>query len=300
MLWSRFKVTIGWRKILKRLALAIYKDNCFGWSAELAYYYFFALFPALLFLVALAGYVPIENLIDQVMTALGRVAPGAVTTLTRNQLDQIAASQHGGLLTFGIIATLWSMSSGMTAVVDTLNQAYHVTEGRQWWRVRVTAILLAVALVAFVLTSFILLVVGPALGQRLAAELGLGFVFSFGWKILQWPLVFLLVAAAVSMVYYIAPDVDQRWLWIVPGAVFATVLWVLMSVGLKWYVEHFANYQATYGAIGGVIVLLLWLYFSGFVLLVGAELNAVIEHASIYGKNPGEKTALRPPVPSQT
>jgi membrane protein len=126
-------------------------------------------------------------------------------------------------------------------------------------------------------------------GDRVAWWLQLGPVFTWTWKILQWPVVFTLVATALALVYYIAPDVQQRLIWIMPGSVFATAVWLLASLGFKWYVSEFANYQKTYGAIGGVMVALLWLYVSGHAILMGAEMNAVIEHASPMGKNPGEK-----------
>jgi membrane protein len=119
----------------------------------------------------------------------------------------------------------------------------------------------------------------------------LGPVFTWTWKILQWPLVFALVAAAVALVYYFAPDAEQDWLWITPGSVLATMLWIVASLAFRFYVTNFASYNETYGALGGVMVLLLWFYVSGIALLVGAELNAEIEHASPYGKDVGEKVA---------
>ena len=179
----------------------------------------------------------------------------------------------------------------MSSVISTLNQVYHVQEGRSWWRVRVTAIGLTIALAVFILVSFALVLVGPAAADKIADTVGLGTAFRWTWKILQWPVVFLLVATGIAMVYYVAPDVKQQWIWITTGSVFATIIWLLVSLGFKWYVSAFANYQATYGAIGGVIVALLWLYLSALAILIGATMNAVIEHASPLGKDPGEKVA---------
>ena len=161
--------------------------------------------------------------------------------------------------------------------------------GARGWKVRLTAIGLTVALALLVLSSFTLIVVGPTIAEHLASSLGLGPVFAWAWKILQWPVAFFLVSTAVGLVYYFAPDAEQDWLWITPGAVIGTVLWVLVSWAFKVYVANFADYNATYGAVGGVIVLLLWFYISGLAILVGAELNAEIEHASPHGKDPGEK-----------
>src|SRR6185436_16693149 len=137
--------------------------------------------------------------------------------------------------------------------------------------------------------SFALVLVGPTLAEKVAVWLHMGPAFEWTWKIVQWPVVFGLVAFAIAMIYYYAPDAEQEWIWITPGSVLATVLWLLISLGFKFYVVHFTSYNATYGAIGGVIVLMLWFYVSALAVLIGAELNAEIEHASPYGKEPGEK-----------
>src|SRR4029077_13744014 len=129
------------------------------------------------------------------------------------------------------------------------------------------------------------------LAENVAIWAHVGPAFAWTWKILQWPVIFLLVTLAVALIYYYAPDAVQEWVWITPGSLLATTLWLLISLGFKFYVAHFASYNATYGAIGGVIVLMLWFYLSGLAVLVGAELNAEIEHASPYGKDPGERVA---------
>ena len=205
------------------------------------------------------------------------------------QLRRISNADSGGILTLGILGAVWSSSAAVVAIVGSLNRAYDIEEGRPWWKVRLTAIGLTVALTVLILISFTLIVVGPTLAERLAASFGLGAVFEWTWKILQWPLAFFLVASAVGLVYYFAPDAEQDWVWITPGAVLGTLLWVIVSLLFKFYVANFADYNATYGAVGGVIVLLLWFYISGLAILIGAELNAEIEHASPHGKDPGEK-----------
>jgi membrane protein len=141
----------------------------------------------------------------------------------------------------------------------------------------------------FLLLATALVLAGPELAELVSARLGLGGAVEWTWKVLQWPLVFALVALAVAFIYYFAPDVDQDWVWITPGSVVATVLWVIGSLGFRAYVTNFGSYNETYGTLGGVMVLLLWLYMSGLVIVVGAEMNAEIEHASPHGKDPGEK-----------
>jgi membrane protein len=177
----------------------------------------------------------------------------------------------------------------MTAVIDTLNSAYDVEEGRAWWKVRLAAILLTVGVALFILVSFALVLAGPTVAERLANSWGLGPAFEWTWKILQWPVVFALASSGIALIYYFAPDVEQDWIWLTPGSVFATLLWLLATLGFKFYVANMGNFTETYGAIGGVMVLMLWFYISGLVILMGAEMNAVIEHASPHGKDPGEK-----------
>jgi membrane protein len=284
-----FRIPIGWMDLFKRTGLEVMADNCLGLAAQLAYYFFLALFPALLFLVALISFIPVENVMDTIVDNLARVAPSEVLTIVQEQILKIAHDDAGGLLTFGMLGTIWSSSSGVTAIMDSLNQAYDIQESRPWWKVRLTALGLTVALAIFIVVATTLVVAGPLLAEKIADWFYLGPAFEWSWKILQWPVVFILVSAGIAMMYYFAPDAEQDWVWITPGSVLATFLWLVISLGFKFYVTNFGSYNATYGTIGGVIVLLLWFYVSALAVLVGAELNAEIEHASPYGKDPGEK-----------
>ncbi len=284
-----FRVPLSWTELATRTYREMMADNCFGLAAELAYYFFLALFPALLFLVAIISFVPVQGLLDSITGMLSRVAPYEAIKLIQDQILKIAGDKNGGLLTLGMIGTIWSTSSGVNAIIDTLNQAYDIQEGRPWWKVKATALALTIALAAFVVIAFVLILVGPTLAEKVANWFHLGPAFEWTWKIVQWPVVFALVALAVAIVFYFAPDAEQQWVWITPGSVVATVLWILVSLGFKLYVAKFGSYNATYGTIGGIIVLLTWLYVSALAILAGAELNAEIEHASPYGKDPGEK-----------
>lgn len=288
---SYFHTTVGWKTILKRTVHESIADDILSLAAQLAYYFFLALFPALLFLVAVASFFPLENLMDSITGSLSRVAPPAVLSIVQDQLRQIARSGNGGLLTIGMLLTIWSSSSGIVAVANALNAAYDVKEGRPWWKVRLIAVGLTVALTLFVPVCFALVVIGPALARRVAEWFHLSQAFVLAWTVVQWPLVFLLIALAVALIYYFAPDVEQEFAFLTPGSVTATLLWLIFSLGFKIYVSRFADYNATYGALGGVIVLLLWFYASGVALLIGAELNAEIEHASVFGKDEGDKVA---------
>lgn len=286
---ARFRVPIGWGALLKRTVKEAFNDDVFNLAAQQAYYFFFALFPALLALISFASFFPVQNLTGEVFTMLSRVAPGDVVEMVTDQLDKISGDRAGGLLTLAFLFTLWSSSGAVVSMTSTLNAAYDITEGRPWWKVRLVAIGLTVSLALFVLVSMTLVVAGPWIARTIAEQANLGDAFVQTWNVLQWPLVFMLVATAIAIVYYVAPDAEQDWVWITPGSVLATLLWVAISLGFKFYVANFGNYTETYGVIGGVMLLLLWFYLSGIALLMGAELNAEIEHASPYGKDVGEK-----------
>ena len=265
--------------MFRRLASRLFTDDLLGWSAQISYYFFLALFPALICFVALAGFFPVEHLTDIVLGVLTRVAPPEVLALVERQLAAIAESHSTGLLTFGIIGTVWSASAGMQTVIRTLNFAYHVPETRPWWRVRLRAMALTLVIPAFALTALTLMLVGPVFGERLAGALHVSTLFVWSWRLVHWPLIFALVVSGVAFVYTVGPNASQRWNCLIPGSCFATAAWIGASLGLRWYVVSMSMYQQTYGAIGAALVILLWFYVSGLAMLVGAELNSVVnEH----------------------
>jgi membrane protein len=290
-MFAAFDVPLSWSDLLKRTAKEMGEDDCLGLAAQLAYYFFLALFPAILFVLALASFFPLENFIDEVVRTLRPIAPAEILTFLDEQLRRVSNADSGGILTIGILGAVWSSSAALVAIIDALNRAYDIEEGRPWWKVRLTAICLTLGLAVLIVLSFTLIIVGPRIAEYLASSLGMGATFEWTWKILQWPLAFLLVSTGLGLVYYFAPDADQEWVWITPGALLGTLLWVIASLAFKVYVTNFADYNATYGAVGAVIIVLLWLYLSGLAILAGAEMNAEIEHASPWGKDPGEKVA---------
>jgi membrane protein len=285
-----FESSLGWKEILTRTLQRMWRDDAQALAAQLSYYFFLALFPALLCLIAFASFFPLQHLTEDMVRLLGPFAPAEVLDLLKQQMMTIAEGRHGGLLSLGLLGAIWSSSSAMLAVVSAMNRAYEIGETRPWWNVRVTAIFLTIALALFIVIAFTLIVAGPQLADFLGRHLGFGAVFVWTWKILQWPLAFLLVTTGLGLIYYYAPDADQEWVWITPGAVTAAALWFMGSLLFRVYAVNFGHYQATYGAIGGMILLLLWFFLSGLVIVIGAEMNAEIEHASPWGKAPGEQT----------
>jgi len=262
-----------------------------GLAAQLSYYFFLALFPALLFLLAVASFFPLTNVTDDVARSLGPFVSPQVLTLIQEQMLRLANNENGGLLTFGVAGALWSSSAAIVSIVGALNRAYDITEGRPWWKVRLLSIGLTLGVAVFILIAFSLVLVGPTVATWLGQSTGWGAPFEWAWLILQWPVAFALVSTGIGLIYYFGPDAEQDWVWITPGAVAATILWLLISLVFKLYIANFTDYEGSYGTVGAVIVVLLWFYVSGIALLTGAELNAEIEHASPYGKAPGQKNA---------
>lgn len=284
-----FETNISWRELLNRTYKDTLEDDAFGLAAQLAYYFFLALFPAILCVLALASFFPLQNFTDDMVSSVGRFVPDEMLAVIRDQMVRLSEGNHGGIFSIGLIGAIWSSSAAMVAIINAMNKAYDIEETRPWWKVRVIAIGLTIGLAVFIVLSFGLIVAGPQLADWFAAQYGFGAMFVWTWKILQWPIAFALVATGIGLIYYLAPDAEQDWVWITPGSLLATMLWLLGSLAFRYYVVNFGNYEGTYGAVAGVILLMLWFYLSGFVIVLGAEVSAEIEHASPWGKDPGEK-----------
>lgn len=265
-----------WWFFARRTAQATLDDNGPGLAAQLAFYFLLALFPALLFLVALIGVLPVENVLGRLLTQLSQVAPPDVISILRAQLLSISEGEPLGVLTLGIVGALWSSSAALNAIIQTINAAYNLVERRPFWKVRALALMLTVLFATFIIVSISLVLVGPALADTVARALLLGDVFTWTWKIAQWPVVFALMCTGMGIVYFFAPAVPQRMSEVVPGAILGTVLWLSASLGFRVYVVRFSSYNETYGTIGGIITVMLWFYLSGLAIIVGAELNSEI------------------------
>jgi membrane protein len=277
--FAYFRSPLTWRELARRTVRDTLEDDCLGLAAQLAFYFFLSVFPALLFVVSLLGYVPVETRLGSAVAQLEAVLPAEILEFLREQIDRAIAGRHGSLLTIGVIGAIWSSSAAVTAIITALNRAYDIDEWRPWWKRRLLAIALTVALALFVVSAFVFVVGGGDLAAWLADRLGMTEGFARAWTIGQWILAVALVVIAVDLVYHFAPNAHTPFLWVTPGALLATALWLLTSFAFKVYVQNFSSYSAVHGTIGAVIVLMLWFYLSGFALLVGAELNAEIDKA---------------------
>jgi membrane protein len=263
---------------LKATVQEFQRDDALGIAAQLAYYLILALFPFILVLVSLMGTFGSEELASEVLTYFQRVMPqqayAIIETFTANIIS--GQAEAPGLFTFGILFTIWAASGAFAALINALNRAYDVQETRPFWKVRGIAILMTLGLSVLVLIGVLLLVLGPQIGDTIAQVFGLKDTFELGWNIARWPAALFFMVFTVALLYYFAPDVEQPFRWITPGGLIGVLLWVLASVAFNFYVSNFGSYNKTYGSIGAVIVLLLYLYISSLTILFGATLNAIL------------------------
>jgi membrane protein len=266
-------------QVVKRVARRVWResgeDDVLGASAELGYYFLLALFPMLIFLTSLIGFIP--NLQASIFHELRRLAPPDAMRVVNQTLEDVVSKRGGGWLSFGILGTLWAASSGTAALIDTLNRAYEVKETRSYWKVRLIALGLTFGLSLVVIASSAIIMLSdriPAwLGQRLQISGGL----LAGWTAIDYLLGLVLLALATGTIYHFGPDLKGKCRWITPGSIFSAIASAIASWLFSLYLRFAPSYSATYGSLGAVVVLMLWLYLIGLVILIGGEINNEIE-----------------------
>jgi membrane protein len=269
---------------VKRVWTSSYEDGVYNRAAELAYFFFLSLFPGVIFMTTLLGFVFKSNtqLTVLLLHYLSTTLPGSAFALIRQVIIEITRSSGSGKLTFGILAALWTANSGMNALEDALNAVYKVKESRALWKTYGIALILTVSASLLIIAALTVFLYGDVLVQLVSNTVGLKPAFYWTWKIAQWPIALFFVSLVASMVYYAAPNLKQRcWQWLSPGALFATLGWIAASGLLRLYFHFFTSYAKTYGSLGAVMVLLTWLYVTGIMLLLGAEVNMVMEVAAV-------------------
>jgi membrane protein len=293
---------LSWPEILKRTWKEANDDDVLGRSAQLAYYFFLALFPLLICVIAMLGVFAGKGAHAQeaVLNFLTSVVPGSASTLIQTTINEVDRAHSLSKLSVGLIFSLWSASAGMSAIMDALNGEYEVREGRSFIKKNAVAIGLTLIVALLLILAVAIVLAGGA-----TAEAFSGGHAKIAIKIVQWPVAIALVLVGFALVYFVAPDVeDQKWHWITPGALAGAALWVAVSLALKIYLHYFDRYGATYGSLGAVIVLLLWFYVSGASLMFGAKINSVIEDAAAAAegdpeaKLKGEKAPGAPDQPN--
>lgn len=284
---------LSWKELLKRVWNEASEDDIWGRAAQLSYYFLLALFPMLLVLMAFFGIFADKGteLRQNLISYLSQVMPASAGELVQKTVEEVSNSAGAGKISIGLIATLWAASNGMGAISETLNIAYNIKESRPWWKTRLVAINLTVALSLLIVTALVLLLYGSEIADAIAAWAGLSGVFTLTWKIAQWPIVLFFMLLSFNLIYYFAPDLkEQEWNWVTPGAVVGVALWLLVSFAFKTYLKYFNSYSATYGSLGALIIMMLWFYFTGMAILFGGEVNSEIEDAAAKSESQDEKS----------
>lgn len=278
--------------ILEETVKEFFSDDMATYASALAYQVLFSLFPFLIFLITLLGFIDRADFFDWVRMQMQYLLPEEAMKTVDQVITQLRQPQRT-LLSMGVIVALWTASSAVRATMKALNVAYDVQEGRPAWKLYPLSILYTIGLAAMLIVAALLLSVGPEAVEWLTRMVGLDRIFAALWTWLRLPAAVFLLCLALAIVYYVAPDAEQEFRFITPGAVLAVIVWITASLAFKYYVGHFADYNATYGSIGTIVVLLLFFFISAAIMLFGAELNAVIERHAPQGKKPGEKKMPR-------
>lgn len=260
-------------------------------SAGLSYNFILSLFPMLILAAAIVSYVPIPNLFDRVVSSLAAVIPQEGMGVVRSVLRDVLNAKRGGFMTLGILGTLWSASSGFVGLIRALNIAYEVPEGRPLWRRRVLALQLAFTTGLLLVLGVVAMFVGPQFGAWIAGKIGAGYLFARIWPLLRWGMSVVFIVLAIELIFFWAPNVKQRFLASLPGAILSAIFWIGASFVLGQYFQNFAHFNKTYGTLGAAIALMVWLYWSWFIILLGADVNAQLLKAQ------GSQLPLKWPMP---
>jgi membrane protein len=270
------------------------EDHVSAFAGNLTYKAIFAIFPFFTFLLSLLGLFNATELVNTMIESLSGVVPDSARQFIEGQLLSITTSQAEDTFTFAaivsILLALWGVSGAFRSVMEAMNVMYEIEEDRPFWKVYGMSIFLSLGVAALLITALMLVVFGPGIGGTIADVVGLGYVFELVWNIVKWPVLIGIVLFAFALVYYFAPAAEQRFRYVSPGSIMAVTMWLLFSLLFRLYVENFGSYSATFGSFAGIIILMLYIYYSSFIMLVGAEMNQVIEEHVPEGKNEGEKT----------
>jgi membrane protein len=263
---------------LARLQREMGYDDCMGMAAQIAFFMMLGLFPFLIFLLSLISYFPVgSGLSDKALEALSTQLPPEAYSLIADTVLSIVRDRNEGLLSFGLLAALWSGSMGIGALITTINRAYNIRPRRSLAKQKILSIVLMLVLSVLWLMSSVFILMGPRVTHAIFQGLGLAGDSQNLWTTLRLPLVFGLNLVAMAILYYYAPEARQKFRWILPGAITSTFLWLLTSSIFRVFVRNFGSYNKTYGSLTAVVILMIWLWISGLIFLLGAEINALMK-----------------------
>jgi membrane protein len=292
-----------WANVFRNAVVDADRNHTMAFAAALSYYFVLSLFPALIALSAVVGFLPVPDLFSQILALMARFVPADSMGVVRQIAHDVISPHRGALLSFGLIGTLWTASSGFAGMIEALNVAYNVPETRPYWKTRGLAVLMTILIGWLLLVALAVMLVGPKFGEWLAGVMHLSMFWARIWPVVRWMVSGAFIVLAVEAMYFLAPNVKQRFTHTVSGAVFAVVSWLTLSSALGIYFQRFANFNRTYGALGGAIALMTWLYWSSFAILIGAEINSEVLQINGDGtlplkQAPPEKVTPRPATES--
>ncbi|MFK8794269.1 YihY/virulence factor BrkB family protein [Planococcus plakortidis] len=274
----------------KELGQEFKKDHATTLAAAQAYYYLLAIVPLLILLLAILPYLQIDP--QRAVDFIGTILPGEVANTFEDTIVSVVTTPSGGLLTFGILGTLWSASNAMTAFMEATNQAYDVEETRSFFVKKGLAIVLTLFMLIAVIVALVLPIFGGTIIDMINQFLNLPQQTEIIFQVLRWVISIVVMSLVLAMLYKFAPNKHFPFKEVIIGAVIATILWQLVSLGFSFYVANFGSYSATYGSLGGLIVLMLWFFLTGLILVVGAEINAIL-HRRKHAKSDSEDSKLQ-------
>jgi membrane protein len=252
-------------------------------AAALSYYFVMSLFPSLIVLSAIVAYLPVPDLFDQALNLMARFIPPDSMGVVKKVLADVVTPNRNAFLSAGLLGTLWAASGGFAAAIEALNIAYDVQETRPFWKTRPVAIGLTVLVGSLLIIALAVMIVGPQFGNWLSGRLHVSVLWQWLWPYIHWTISIGFTVVAVEFLYFLAPNVKQRFFATLPGAILAVGCWIGLSYLLGIYFRSFANFNKTYGTLGAAIALMVWLYWTGFAMLVGAELNAELARKTRKG-----------------
>lgn len=274
------------RDIRRALILAyqnLIRHHTLQVAAALSYYFALSVFPGLIFLSAVLGLLPLGDMFNHILAFMGRFLPPDTMSIVKSVLHDVLSAHRGTWLSFGMLGVVWTASSSFAAIIEALDIAYDTNDDRPYWKTRLLSMGLAAISGGLVLIALAVMIVGPHFGDWLATQLGVSSVFSAVWPTLRWAIAISFTIVAVEFIYFLGPNVKQRLAATLPGAIFSVFVWNVLSDLLEIYFEHFAHFSHTYGTLAGFVALMIWLYWTSFALLVGAELNAELAKRSKRG-----------------
>lgn len=259
----------------------IFQDDLLGLAAQMSYYFLLSMFPALIFIVTLLPFLNFKE--SQLIDFVDKIGPGEAVDVIATALHQVISNPSVGLLSFGFIAAIWSASSGINAVIVTLNRAYDVQKGRPFFKQRGLSILLTFGMLFILFLTLALPVFGKLIGSWIFEQFGEEANFPVVWHFIRWGLSFAILFLVFTVIYWVGPNLKFKCRKAMPGAAFASIGWISASFGFAYYVDHFGNFTKAYGSLGGTILLILWFYITGIFIIIGGELNAYLKDIETSG-----------------